>query len=482
MSQPMMPVLEDDQELLRPPQNLPAEQSVLGAMVQSKNAIGEVTEILTERDFYRPAHAMIFSAIVDLYGRGEPADAITVLAELERRGELVRVGGGPYLHTLIATLPTAANATYYATIVAEKAQLRRLVEAGTKVVQLGYQGVVGAELTEVVDRAQAAIHDATTDATRPTGCAVTAAEIAADLLEELDNPAPRDLARTGLTDLDRILGGLEPGEITVVCGRPGHGKTLLGLQAVRHVVLPTVHGGQGKSALVFSLEMSRRLLMQRLLAAIPARGVALAKLTKADPTGPVLDDEDWKRLAESSAILAESRLWIDDSSYQSTASIRTSLRRYAQQHGVPDVVMIDYLGLISALGRVERRDLAVADMTRDLKVLAGELGTSIVLLHQLNRNVAQRADKRPTLTDLRDSGAIEQDAFAVIGVHTPQVDDPNDPRAGESDLWVMKNRQGRDGCATVAWQAHYARFANLAAATPPAPSTTIAPVVTLPRP
>lgn len=452
-----------------PPQDLAAEQSVLGGMLLSKDVIGEVTEVVTERDFYRPAHASVFNAVLALYNAGEPADAVTVASELERRGELGRVGGAPYLHTLIATVPTAANAGYYAEIVAKKATLRRLVEAGTRVVQLGYAGAGGAEVADVVDRAQAAIHDATTDATRPDGGAVTAAEAAADVLEDLDNPAPRDLVRTGLDDLDGIVGGLETGEITVVCGRPGHGKTLLGLQIVRNAVLPpaqggAVPGGLGKSAFIFSLEMSRRLLMQRMLAATTRRGIRLDKITRSNPAAPPLDDDDWQRLGEANTALAAAKLWIDDSNYQTTASIRTSLRRHVQQHGVPDVVMIDYLGLITTVGKVERRDLAVAEITRDLKILAGELGTAVLLLHQLNRNSAQRNDKRPMLADLRDSGAVEQDAFAVLGIYTPQVDDRDDARVGEADISVMKNRQGRDGTAVVGWQGHYARLADLAPA------------------
>jgi replicative DNA helicase len=449
-----------------PPHDNAAEQSVLGAMMLSKDAIGEVAEILRAEDLYRPAHAALFAVILALDNAGEPVDAITVAAELDRRGELGRAGGAPYLHTLIATVPTATNASYYADIVAEKAQLRRLVEAGTRIVQLGYQSAQGAQIADIVDRAQAAIHDATTSTIRPDTGPVTGADAASVVLADLNDSHPRDLVHTGLTDLDCILGGLEPGELTVVCGRPGHGKTLLALQIARHAVLPptepstsTLMPGQGKHALIFSLEMSRKLLMQRLLASTPKAGIHLNKLTKKPASE--LDQTDWKRLTEANAAIEAANLWIDDRSYQTTSTIRATVRRHVQRHGNLDVVVIDYLGLLTPTNRAERRDLQLAEMTWALKILADELGLPIVVVHQLNRNATQRPDKRPQLADLRDSGAVEQDAFAVIAVHTPSVDDPEDARAGESDLWILKHRQGQDGRVTAAWQAHIGRFGDL---------------------
>lgn len=466
MSTPMMQASglgEEHDGLERPPSDVAAEQSVLGGMMLSPDVVGEVTEVVTERDFYQPAHSRIYAAVLALYNAGDPVDPVAVAGELERRGDLRRIGGAAYLHTLIATVPTAANAGYYARLVAHKAQLRRLIEAGLRITQLGYQGA-GADLADVVDRAQAAIHDATTDATRANGNSVSLAEATNMMLAALDNTAPRDLVRTGLYDVDDILGGLEPGEITVVCGRPGHGKTLFGLQILRHAVLD-----QGKHAVIISLEMSREQLTQRISSA--TAGVLLEKITRSKKNAPALTDDDWQRLTLAAATFDDANLHIYDSAHQTTASIRTVLRRHAQQHGVPDVVMIDYLSLITPMGRVERRDIAIGEMTRDLKILAGELGTSILLLHQLNRGFAQRMDKRPKLSDLRDSGAVEQDAFAVLSVYTPAVsgDDPDNERSGESDIAVLKNRQGQDGCATVAWQAHYARFGSLAGASTPQP-------------
>lgn len=438
-----------------PPQDLAAEQAVLGGMLLSQYAIGEVTEILEERDFYLPTHGRVFSAILHLYAQGEPADPITIAAALQRDGALARIGGHGFLHTLIASVPTAVNAAYYAQIVAQKAILRRLVEAGTRIAQFGLHGVGGANVTDIVDRAEATLFKATAGAKDDARGPVTGAQAATTVLAMLEETTPRDLVRTGLRDLDDIIGGLEPGELTVICGRPGHGKTLLGLQIARHAALE-----QGKHVLILSLEMSQTLLMQRMLAAIPPRGIALDRVSKKP--GCPLSEDDRRQLTAAHERLQNAALWVDDASYHTSTTIRSTIRRHTQQHGHLDLVVIDHLGLVSATGRQETRALELARLTRDLKVFAGELDIPIVPLHQLNRQSTQRLDRRPQLADLRDSGAVEQDAFAVIGVHTPAVDDPTDPHAGESDHCVIKSRQGRTGIAHTAWQAHYARFANLA--------------------
>lgn len=454
-----------------PPQDLEAEQSVLGSMLLSTNAIGDVLEHgLTSRDFYSPAHAAVYERVLSLYGQGDPVDPVTAAAELERRGELARVGGASYLHTMIAMVPTAANASYYAEIVAEKAVLRRLIEAGTRIAQLGYRGGAGAELHEVVDRAQSEVHTATVNARSPEEGPVTGGSAASSVLADLADDTPRDLVQTGVADLDALTGGLEPGEITVVCGRPSHGKTLLGLQIARAAALD-----QGKHAFVFSMEMSRKLVMQRTLSAWPKHGVDLGVVSKKKPAS----NRDWQLLTEADAAIQTANLWIDDSSYQTTGTIRTTLRRHIQQHGCPDVVVLDYLGLIVPTGKSESRALDLASITRDLKILAGELGVAIVLVHQLNRNSTHRHDKRPTLADLRDSGAVEQDAFAVIGVNSPDADEPNPAEhRGESELIVLKNRQGKDGLVSVAWQPQFARFANMSRerSTPMDPAASLSPV------
>jgi len=443
----------DDQGVPIPPHDLIAEQAALGTMLLSADAIAEVMEIIAGRDFYKLKHAELFDAIITLYGRGEPVDHVTITAELVRRDVFNRIGGAPYLHTLMATATTAANGAHYAEIVAEKAQLRRLIAAGTRVVQLGYNGAAGADLAEVVNRAQAAIHDATTSATRVSDGLVPAEDVVALARAQLTSTAPRDVIMTGLTDLDDITGGLPRSQVIVVCGRPGHGKTALGMQFVANAVLE-----QDKSGLVFSMEMDRTELMLRLLASTPKRGIHQDKLTRVKPMEPA----DWQTLELAEARLNAARLWIDDSTYQTVATIRTALRRHIQHEGPPDIVMIDYLGLLTPMQKHgERRDLEIGEITRELKILAGELKITILLLHQLNRSGANRADPRPRLTDLRDGGSTEQDAYMVISVYNPGVDDPDD-RSGEAQLANLKNRGRAGGIAKVAAQLHYARYADLA--------------------
>ncbi|WP_339124519.1 DnaB-like helicase N-terminal domain-containing protein, partial [Pseudonocardia sp. D17] len=248
----------------QPPQDLTAEQSVLGGMLLSKDAIADVVEILRPDDFYRPAHQTVYDCILDLYGRGEPADAVTVSAELQRRGELIRLGGAPYLHTLIATVPTAANAAYYAEIVAEKAILRRLVEAGTRIVQLGYHGADGSDVDEVVDRAQAAIYEVTERTTSEDYTPLE--ELLQPTMDEIDAIASRGGVAlgvpTGFADLDAVTNGLHPGQMVVVAARPGLGKSTLGLDFARSCSVR-----HGMTSAVFSLEMSKSEIVMRLLSA-----------------------------------------------------------------------------------------------------------------------------------------------------------------------------------------------------------------------
>ncbi|MCA1655092.1 MAG: replicative DNA helicase, partial [Pseudonocardiaceae bacterium] len=271
----------------QPPQDLTAEQSVLGGMMLSKDAIADVVEVLRPNDFYRPAHQLVYDCVLDLYSRGEPADAVTVAAELERRGEIRRVGGAPYLHTLIATVPTAANASYYAEIVAEKAILRRLVEAGTRIVQLGYTGAEGADVNEIVDRAQSAIYEVTER--RMSEDYISLEELLQPTMDEIDAIASRGGSSlgvpTGFEDLDAVTNGLHPGQMIIIAARPGIGKSTLGLDFTRSCSVK-----HGMTSVIFSLEMSRTEIVMRMLS-------AEAKIRLADMRGGRMSDDDWTRLA-----------------------------------------------------------------------------------------------------------------------------------------------------------------------------------------
>ncbi len=376
-----------------PPHDVAAEQCVLGGMLLSKDAISDVIEVIRPTDHYRPAHQLIHEAILDLYGRGEPADAITVANELTRRSEIARVGGAPYLHTLISSVPTAANAGYYARIVRERAVLRRLVEAGTRIVQFGYAG--DADADELVDRAQAEVY-AVTDR-RGGEDYQSLSEIMPGALDEIEAIGSHGGGLTGVptgfADLDALTNGLHPGQMVVIAARPAVGKSTLALDFARAAAIKN-----GMTTVLFSLEMGRNEITMRLLAA-EAR-VPLGTMR----TGQ-MNDDDWARLARRMSEVADAPLFIDDSPNMSMMEIRAKCRRLKQRHDLKFVI-IDYLQLMSSPKRVENRQQEVSDMSRSLKLLAKEIDVPVVALSQLNRGPEQRTDKKPLLSDLRESGCL----------------------------------------------------------------------------
>ena len=432
-----------------PPHDLAAEQCVLGGMLLSKDAISDVIEVIRPQDHYRPAHQVIHEVVLDLYGRGEPADAITVANELTRRGEIGRVGGAPYLHTLIASVPTAANAGYYARIVRERAILRRLVEAGTRIVQFGYAG--DAEADDLVDRAQAEVY-AITDH-RVTEDYHSLADIMPGALDEIEAIGSREGGMTGVptgfADLDALTNGLHPGQMVVIAARPAVGKSTLALDFARSAAIKA-----GLSTAFFSLEMGRNEITMRLLS-------AEAKVSLHTMRTGQMSDDDWTRLARRMSEVADAPLFIDDSPNMSMMEIRAKCRRLKQRHDLR-LVIIDYLQLMSSPKRVENRQQEVSEMSRSLKLLAKEIDVPVIALSQLNRGPEQRTDKKPLLSDLRESGSIEQDSNVVILLHREDLYERESPRAGEADLIVAKHRNGPTTTVTVAFQGHYSRFVDMA--------------------
>jgi replicative DNA helicase len=438
-----------------PPQAIEAEQSVLGAMMLSKDAIADVVEVVRPGDFYRPAHAVIYDAVLDLYARGEPADAITVAAELTRSGQLVRAGGAPYLHTLIAMPATAANAGYYAQIVAERAVLRRLITAGTRVVQMGYDTASGsADVTgtvdDVVDRAQAEIYEVTERRTSEDYVHIDS--LLQSTLDEIEKIASTGGVGaglpTGFQQLDEITNGLHPGQMITIAGRPGSGKSTLALDIARSTAVK-----HHKPTVVFSLEMGKLEIMMRLFAAEST--VALQSMRSGH-----MSDQDWTRLARRSGELAEAPLFIDDSPNLTMMEIRAKSRRLRQRHDL-QLIVIDYLQLMTSGKRVESRQQEVSEFSRAMKLLAKELDVPVVALSQLNRGPEQRTDKKPMLADLRESGSIEQDSDVVLLVHRPDLYEPETERAGEADLIIAKHRNGPTATVAVAFQGRYSRFADM---------------------
>ncbi len=431
-----------------PPQDVIAEQSVLGGMLLSKDAISDVVEILRERDFYRPAHELIYDAIIDLYGRGEPADPVTVSAELTKRGDLVRAGGAPYLHTLISSVPTAANAGYYAKIIRERAIMRRLVEAGTKIVQLGYTDE--GEVDDAVDQAQAEVFAVTER--READDYVQLSQLLPAALDEIEKISAGIVGqgvKTGFKDLDALTNGFHPGNMIVLAARPAVGKSTLGLDIARYA---SIH--KGETSVIFSLEMSRSEITMRMLSA-EAR-VPLNNIRSGN-----LNEEEWSRMARRMGEISQAPMFIDDSPNLSLMEIRAKSRRLKQRHNLK-LIVIDYLQLMTSGKRVENRQQEVAEFSRQLKILAKELNVPIVAISQLNRSPEQRADKKPMLSDLRESGSIEQDADVVILLHREDLYDSQN-RSGEADLIVAKHRNGPTRTITVSAQLHFARFTDMAA-------------------
>jgi replicative DNA helicase len=435
-----------------PPQDILAEQCVLGGMLLSKDAIADVVEVLRPTDFYKPVHQTVYDAIIDLYSKGEPADPVTIAAELTRAGALERIGGGPYLHTLVASVPTAANAGYYAEIVRERAILRRLVEAGTKVVQLGYgaAGGMGGDVDDVVDRAQAAVYEVVERRTSEDYVGLEAAMWQTyNEIEAIGNRGGELFGvPTGFRDLDELTNGLHAGQLIVVAGRPGLGKSTLGMDFLRSASI-----AHNQAAVLFSLEMGKSEITMRLLSAearIPLTRIRTGTLT----------DDDWTKLARRMGEVASAPMFIDDSPNLTMMEIRAKARRLKQRHDLR-LIVVDYLQLMTSPKRVESRQQEVAEMSRSLKLLAKELGVPVVAISQLNRGAEQRSDKKPQLSDLRESGAIEQDADMVILLHREDAYERESPRAGEADLIVAKHRNGPTKEVVVSSQLHYSRFVDM---------------------
>ncbi|GAA4409278.1 replicative DNA helicase [Fodinibacter luteus] len=430
-----------------PPQDLHAEQSVLGSMLLNKDAIADCLEAVKAHDFYRPAHELIFDAVLDLFGRGEPADAITVADELGKRGDLTRVGGQAYLHQLIQSVPTAANAGYYAEIVHERAVLRRLVEAGTRIVQMGY-GQGEGDIDEIVNRAQAEVYSVAEK--RGGEDYHVLGELLNETMEEIEAAAGRTDEMigvpTGFIELDELTHGLHPGQMIVVAARPAVGKSTLGIDIARAAAIK-----HNLATAVFSLEMSRTEITMRILSAEAT--IQLQDLRKG-----LKSQDQWNKLARIMGKISDSPLFIDDSPNMSLMEIRAKCRRLKQQHNLK-MVIIDYLQLMSSGKKVESRQQEVAEFSRALKLLAKELEVPVIAISQLNRGPEQRTDKRPQMSDLRESGSIEQDADVVILLHRDRSDPERD---GEADVIVAKHRNGPTKDIVLAFQGHYSRFNNMA--------------------
>lgn len=431
-----------------PPHDLLAEQGALGGMLLSKDAVADVVEVARGADFYIPKHELIFDAVLNLYSHGEPTDVIAVTDELTKSGEITRAGGAEYLHTLTSLVPTAANAGFYASIVSEKAILRRLVEAGTRIVQMGYASE--GEVLDLVNTAQAEIYgvngNTETEDYVPLTTAVTSA------IDEIEAAKGREGQMTGVptgfVELDSLTNGLHPGQLIIVAARPALGKSTLALDFARAASIK-----HGMPSIFFSLEMGRSEIAMRLLSA--ETSVPLQSMRKG-----TVETRDWTTIASTRGRINDAPLYIDDSPNLTLVEIRAKCRRLKQRVGLK-MVVIDYLQLMTSGKRVESRQQEVSEFSRALKLMAKELQVPVVALSQLNRGPEQRADKKPALSDLRESGSLEQDADMVILLHRESAYEKDNPRAGEADFIVAKHRNGPTATITVGFHGHFSRFADM---------------------
>jgi replicative DNA helicase len=431
-----------------PPHDLLAEQSAIGGMLLSKDAVADVIETVRGADFYIPKHETIFDAVLTLYSHGEPTDVIAVTDELTKTGQLSRAGGAEYLHTLTALVPTAANAGFYSTIVAEKAVLRRLVEAGTRIVQMGYASE--GEVVDLVNNAQAEIYAVTGGVESEDFVPLTEAVTTA--IDEIEAARGRDGQMvgvpTGFTELDELTNGLHPGQLIILAARPALGKSTLGLDFARAAAIK-----HDMPSIIFSLEMGRSEIAMRLLSAESA--VPLQHMRKG-----TVHANDWTTIAQTRGRINDAPLYIDDSPNMTLVEIRAKCRRLKQRVGLK-MVIIDYLQLMTSGKKVESRQQEVSEFSRALKLLAKELEVPVIAISQLNRGPEQRADKKPALSDLRESGSLEQDADMVILLHRESAYEADNPRAGEADLIVAKHRNGPTRTITVGFHGHFSRFVDL---------------------
>lgn len=434
-------------DVRKPPFDELAEQQTLGGMLISRTAVRQVAGIIRPGDWYRPAHQLIYDAIVDLDSRNDPVDAMSVDAELQRRGEAGRYGGAPYLIELTGKIPTAANAGYAAKRVSDVAVMRKLVEVGTTVASLGYRGE--GDLADLVARAEHLISEVETLQDTESVGLVKLDQVFQEVVDDQDAAEVYAPVAPPYADLREIMPDVKPGQVVIVGARPAVGKSVVAADFARYNAMQ-----RGVGTAFFSLEMTRLELGQRVMAA--EAGVLLSRLRDKQ-----MDETDWARVMGVKEVWDRSPLWMSDDFNISLPHMRSRLRKHTRTHRI-DLVIVDYLQLFDG-PKGESRQQEVSAISRGLKKLAKEFGVAIIVLSQLNRESTKRTDKRPQISDLRESGSLEQDADVVILLDREDTRDKESPRAGEIDLLVEKNRNGRGGCEVVcAMQGHYSRIVDMA--------------------
>ena len=431
-----------------PPHNLEAEQSLIGSMLISPDATSDIVETVNAEDFYNNANRYVFEAIINLYNKGEPADPITVAEELKKSDKLEEAGGKPYIHTLVNIVPTAANAKYYAEIVEKNAILRSLIQVASNIAEIGYE--VPEDIESAIDRAESLVFSISKKRISEKFSHIK--ESLMENFEQIEKLYEKKTKVTGVpsgfADLDKFTSGFHPSDLIVIAARPSMGKTSLVLSIAQNTAL------KNKTPVaLFSLEMSRHQLVQRLMC-------SEARVDAQNLRTGHLKEDDWTKLSSAVGKLAEAPIFIDDSPNITIMEIRAKARRLVARQKI-GLIVVDYLQLMQGGRRSESRQQEISEISRALKILSRELEVPVIAVSQLSRAVEQRNDKRPMLSDLRESGAIEQDADLVIFIYRDEYYNRESEDKGIAEIILSKHRNGPTGTVKLVFLEHFTKFVNL---------------------
>ena len=444
--------MDEERRLKIPPNSVEAEQSLLGGLMLDKSAWDKVGDVVGSEDFYRKDHRLIFKAIAELVEDGNPCDVVTISEFLEQRGELVSAGGLEYLATLANETPGAANARAYANIVRERAMLRSLINAGNEIAGQAFS-TDGRSASELVDEAERLVFEIAERGARGRQGFKSLKQILPETVDRIDLLHQSDGSITGISsgynEFDKMTAGLQPGDLVIIAGRPSMGKTTFAVNIAENASI-----GSKVPTAIFSMEMPASQLAFRMIS-------SLGRVDQTHLRTGNFPDEDWSRINTAVQLMSEAPIYIDDTAGLAPTEIRARARRLQREHGL-GLIVVDYLQLMQVPGNSENRATEISEISRSLKALAKELSVPVIALSQLNRSVEQRTDKRPVMSDLRESGAIEQDADMIIFIYREEVYNPDTPRKGIADIVIAKQRNGPIGEFPLTFVGRYTKFENWA--------------------
>lgn len=441
-----------EQRLKVPPNSIEAEQSLLGGLMLDHKAWDKVADVVTANDFYRKDHSLIFAAISSLAQGANPSDVVTVSEHLDNRGELEAAGGLAYLATLANETPGAANARSYAKILRERSMLRALISAGNEISGAAFASD-GRSASEIVDEAERLVFEIAESGARGKSGFKALKEILPAAVDRIDllHQSEGEITgiSTGFTEFDKLTAGLQPGDLIIIAGRPSMGKTTLAINIAENAAI-----GSKVPTAIYSMEMPSQQLAFRMIS-------SLGRVDQSHLRTGRFPDEDWSRINTAVQLMSDAPIFIDDSAGLSPTEIRARARRLQREHGL-GLIVIDYLQLMTVPGSKENRATEISEISRSLKSLARELSVPVIALSQLNRSVEQRTDKRPVMSDLRESGAIEQDADLIVFIYREEVYNQDTPRKGIADIAIAKQRNGPIGDFPLTFVGRYTKFENWA--------------------